>query len=231
MDTTYSKIPVVELTNNAKADILSKLGYLPTDRILVQIRNELSQYELDCVVNELKTLCETEYKGDTTNFYEIYSCVRTGELEPIGIMVNIYHDSYPLLYGFDDDDPVVMVACYSYDFDTDITDWDYSLASFVVHQDFFKPNKNETNMQKSPMPNDMCQSILAAVDYMESHLSHNRIKQMILEDQSTLTAEYRPQLTTNLNIIYEDLDDYGKGVLQDSLDDIWIMYCIAKYGV
>ena len=46
---------------------------------------------------------------------------------------------------------------------------------------------------------------------------------------NTLTTEYRPQLTPDLELLYDSLDDHGKGVLQDRLDDMWIMYCIARY--
>ena len=49
------------------------------------------------------------------------------------------------------------------------------------------------------------------------------------EDQSTLTAEYRPQLTADLERLYDSLYARDKGVLLDRLDDMWIMYCIARY--
>ena len=42
-------------------------------------------------------------------------------------------------------------------------------------------------------------------------------------------AEYRPQLTADLERLYNSLDDHDKGVLQDRLDDMWIIYCIARY--
>ena len=48
-------------------------------------------------------------------------------------------------------------------------------------------------------------------------------------DKCTLTAEYRPQLTADLERLYDSLDNHDKGVLQDRLDDMWIMYCIARY--
>ena len=80
-----------------------------------------------------------------------------------------------------------------------------------------------------PLPTDMCHAIRQAVETMESYLSDSEIKDMIACDQCTLTAEYRPQLTADLERIYDSLDDHDKGVLQDRLDDMWIMYCIARY--
>ena len=81
-----------------------------------------------------------------------------------------------------------------------------------------------------PLPSDMCHAITQAVETMESYLSDSEIKDMIETDQSTLTAEYRPQLTADLERIYDDLDDHDKGVLQDRLDDMWIMFCKERYG-
>ena len=77
---------------------------------------------------------------------------------------------------------------------------------------------------------EMCHAITQAVETMENYLSDSEIKDMIAGDQCTLTAEYRPQLTADLERIYDSLDDYDKGVLQDHLDDMWIMYCKAFYG-
>lgn len=57
----------------------------------------------------------------------------------------------------------------------------------------------------------------------------NEIKDMIACDKCTLTTEYCPQLTPGLERLYDSLDAYSKGVLQDRLDDMWIMYCIARY--
>ena len=48
-------------------------------------------------------------------------------------------------------------------------------------------------------------------------------------DKCTLTTEYRPQLTADLELLYASLDARDKSVLQDHLDDMWIMYCIARY--
>ena len=48
-------------------------------------------------------------------------------------------------------------------------------------------------------------------------------------DKCTLTTEYCPQLTPDLERLYDSLDAHNKGVLQDRLDDMWIMYCIARY--
>ena len=53
-------------------------------------------------------------------------------------------------YVEDDDDAVVCVDCYRHDCNTDVTDWDYTLASFVVHKDFFKPT-NVTTQEQQPM--------------------------------------------------------------------------------
>ena len=80
-----------------------------------------------------------------------------------------------------------------------------------------------------PKPSDMCDAIRQAVKTMESYLPDSEIKEMIVCDQCTLTAEYRPQLTADLERLYDSLDDHDKGVLQDRLDDMWIMYCIARY--
>ena len=80
-----------------------------------------------------------------------------------------------------------------------------------------------------PKPSDMCDAIRQAVKTMESYLSDSEIKEMIGCDQCTLTAEYRPQLTADLERLYDSLDNHDKGVLQDWLDDTWIMYCIARY--
>lgn len=86
------------------------------------------------------------------------------------------------------------------------------------------------NLHK-PKPSDMCHTIRQAVETMESYLSNSEIMDMIECDQCTLTAEYRPQMTADLERIYDSLDDYDKGILQDHLDDMWIMYCIARYSI
>lgn len=230
-----NKMPLAIAHSHAKDEVINKHRKLPTDRVLVQKRNELSQYEFDSVVKALRLLCELDYKGDTDRFCDLHHFVHTGIDENVGIEINVYDDGYPTEYGFDDDDPVVCVACYHHDCDTDVTDWDYALASFVVHKDFFKPTNATTqendmtqNVHK-PKPSDMCHAIRQAVETMESYLSDSEIKDMIACDQCTLTAEYRPQLTADLERIYDSLDDYDKGVLQDRLDDMWIMYCIARY--
>ena len=80
-----------------------------------------------------------------------------------------------------------------------------------------------------PKPSDMCHAIRQAVETMESYLSDSEIKEMIVCDKCTLTTEYRPQLTADLECLYNSLDARDKGVLQDRLDDMWIMYCIARY--
>ena len=80
-----------------------------------------------------------------------------------------------------------------------------------------------------PKPSDMCDAIRQAVKTMESYLSDSEIKDMIACDKCTLTTEYCPQLTPDLERLYDSLDAYNKGVLQDRLDDMWTMYCIARY--
>ena len=80
-----------------------------------------------------------------------------------------------------------------------------------------------------PKPSDMCHAIHQAVKTMEGYLSDSEIKDMIACDKCTLTTEYCPQLTPDLERLYDSLDAYNKGVLQDRLDDMWIMYCIARY--
>lgn len=80
-----------------------------------------------------------------------------------------------------------------------------------------------------PKPSDMCHAIRQAVKTMESYLSDSEIKDMIVCDKCTLATEYRPQLTADLERLYASLDAHDKGVLQDRLDDMWIMYCIARY--
>lgn len=80
-----------------------------------------------------------------------------------------------------------------------------------------------------PKPSDMCQAVQTAVQTMESYLSDSEIQDMIVCDQCTLTAEYRPQLTADLERLYDSLDARDKGILQAGLDDMWIMYCIARY--
>lgn len=80
-----------------------------------------------------------------------------------------------------------------------------------------------------PKPPDMCHAIRQAVKTMESYLSDNEIKDMIVCDRHTLTTEYCPQLTPDLERLYDSLDNHDKGVLQDRLGDMWIMYCIARY--
>ena len=80
-----------------------------------------------------------------------------------------------------------------------------------------------------PKPPDMCDAIRQAVKTMESYLADSEIKDMLACDKCTLTAEYRPQLTADLERLYDSLDAHNKGVLQDWLDDMWIMYCIARY--
>lgn len=82
-----------------------------------------------------------------------------------------------------------------------------------------------------PIPSDMNHAIRQAVETMESYLSNSEIMDMIECDQCTLTAEYRPQMTADLERIYDSLDDCDKGILQDCLDDMWIMYCIARYTI
>ena len=80
-----------------------------------------------------------------------------------------------------------------------------------------------------PKPSDMCQAIHQAAQTMESYLSDAEIKDMIVCDKCTLTTEYCPQLTADLARLYASLDAPDKGVLQAGLDDMWIMYCIARY--
>ena len=80
-----------------------------------------------------------------------------------------------------------------------------------------------------PKPSDMCDAIRQAVKTMESYLADSEIKEMIVCDKCTLTTEYCPQLTPDLERLYDSLDAHNKGVLQDRLDDMWIMYCIARY--
>lgn len=80
-----------------------------------------------------------------------------------------------------------------------------------------------------PKPSDMGRAIRQAVKTMESYLSDSEIKDMIVCDKGTLTAEYCPQLTPDLERLYDSLDARDKSVLQDHLDDMWIMYCIARY--
>ena len=76
---------------------------------------------------------------------------------------------------------------------------------------------------------DYLTAVQTAVQTMESYLSDSEIQDMIVCEQYTLTAEYRPQLTADLERLYDSLDNHDKGVLQDQLDDMWIMYCIARY--
>ena len=80
-----------------------------------------------------------------------------------------------------------------------------------------------------PKPSDMCDAIHQAIKTMDSYLSDAEIKDMIVCDKCTLTTEYRPQLTADLELLYASLDARDKSVLQDHLDDMWIMYCIARY--
>ena len=88
---------------------------------------------------------------------------------------------------------------------------------------------SENQNVHKPKPPDMCDAIRQAVKTMESYLSDSEIKEMIVCDKCTLTTEYCPQLTPDLELLYASLDAYNKGVLQDWLDDMWIMYCTARY--
>ena len=89
--------------------------------------------------------------------------------------------------------------------------------------------QSEIQNVHKPKPSDMCDAIRQAVKTMESYLADSEIKEMIVCDKCTLTTEYRPQLTADLERLYDSLDNHDKGVLQDRLDDMWIMYCIARY--
>lgn len=89
--------------------------------------------------------------------------------------------------------------------------------------------QSEIQNVHKPKPSDMCDAIRQAVKTMESYLSDSEIKDMLACDKCTLTTEYRPQLTADLERLYDSLDNHDKGVLQDRLDDMWIMYCIARY--
>ena len=89
--------------------------------------------------------------------------------------------------------------------------------------------QSEIQNVHKPKPSDMCDAIRQAVKTMESYLSDSEIKDMLACDKCTLTTEYCPQLTPDLELLYASLDAYNKGVLQDRLDDMWIMYCIARY--
>ena len=89
--------------------------------------------------------------------------------------------------------------------------------------------QSEIQNVHKPKPSDMCDAIRQAVKTMESYLSDSEIKDMLACDKCTLTTEYRPQLTADLERLYDSLDAHNKGVLQDRLDDMWIMYCIARY--
>ena len=57
-------------------------------------------------------------------------------------------------------------------------------------------------------------------------------------EQSEIKNVHKPKLsdmcdkctlTTDLERLYDSLDNHNKGVLQDWLDDMWIMYCTARY--
>ena len=89
--------------------------------------------------------------------------------------------------------------------------------------------QSEIQNVHKPKPSDVCDTIRQAVKTMESYLSDSEIQDMIVHDKCTLTTEYRPQLTADLERLYNSLDAHDKGVLQDRLDDMWIMYCIARY--
>lgn len=89
--------------------------------------------------------------------------------------------------------------------------------------------QSEIKNVHKPKPSDMCDAIRQAVKTMESYLSDSEIKDMLACDKCTLTTEYCPQLTPDLELLYASLDAHNKGVLQDRLDDMWIMYCIARY--
>ena len=89
--------------------------------------------------------------------------------------------------------------------------------------------QSEIKNVHKPKPSDMCHAIRQAVKTMESYLSDSEIKDMLACDKCTLTTEYCPQLTPDLELLYASLDAHNKGVLQDRLDDMWIMYCIARY--
>ena len=89
--------------------------------------------------------------------------------------------------------------------------------------------QSESKNVYKPKPSDMCDAIRQAVKTMESYLSDSEIKDMLACDKCTLTTEYCPQLTPDLELLYASLDAYNKGVLQDRLDDMWIMYCIVRY--
>ena len=62
--------------------------------------------------------------------------------------------------------------------------------------------QSEIQNVHKPKPSDMCDAIRQAVKTMESYLSNSELQDMIVCD---------------------------KGVLQDRLDDMWTMYCIARY--
>ena len=64
--------------------------------------------------------------------------------------------------------------------------------------------QGETPNVHKPLPSDMCHAIRQAVEMMERCSSDSESKNMIV-------------------------CDHDKGVLQDRLDDMWIMYCIAHY--
>ena len=108
----------------------------------------------------------------------------------------------------------------------------HNLVSEYVEADdetFESMQGESASYEQQPLPSDMCRAIRQAVETMESYLAPLEIAEMVQEDQSTLTAKYRPQLTADLERLYDSLDDHGKGVLLDRLDDMWIMYCIARY--
>lgn len=231
---TINKIPLASAHNHARDEIINCHRMLPTDRVLVQKRMELSQYQFDLVVKALRLLCELDYKGNTDYFCDLFHYVPIDADK--GIEIDVYDDGYPTLYGFTDDDPVVCVACYLHDRDTNTASWNL-IASFVVHKDFFKPTNTTTQEQPlmaqnvhQPLPPNMREAICQAVTIMEHRLSESEIRDLIVCDQCTLTAQYRPQLPANLDCIYNSLDDHDKGVLQDCLDDMWIMYCITRYA-
>ena len=81
--------------------------------------------------------------------------------------------------------------------------------------------QSEIKNVHKPKPSDTCDAIRQAVKTMESYLSDSEIKEMIVCDKCTLTAD--------LERLYASLDNHDKGVLQDWLDDMWIMYCTARY--
>ena len=78
------------------------------------------------------------------------------------------------------------------------------------------------------MPN-VISLVKKAIDTIEAENSVDEIVDMLRDDHSYLLAEYRPDLSDELQNVTAKLSDDDKIVLQDALDGMFLALMLERY--